>query len=257
MDAVVLAGGKNSAEMQAATGVENRALVRLGDRTMLEYVIAALREASCIGRIFVVGDVPENTGYERLAPGATLVDNLFAGLRASEEAPRPPIQGGPERPVLAVTSDIPFLTAAAVEDFVGRAAATGADFCYPIIPIDVCLARFPQMRRTTLKVREGTFTGGNVMLLNPRIVIEHRGTILRAYAARKRPLQLGRMLGWGLLARIALAQAFRPGILSVPMLEAAVSRVLGCRATAVVTELAEIGTDVDKPEDVAAARALL
>ena len=34
------------------------------------------------------------------------------------------------------------------------------------------------------------------------------------------------------------------------------SRLLGCRAAAVVTEFAEIGTDVDKPEDVAAARSL-
>lgn len=247
VDAVVLAGGKNSAEMQAATGVENRALVRLGEKTMLGYVIQALQGASCLGRIFVVGDVPESEAYQRLAPGNTLVDNLFTGLRANTG----------EQPVLVVTSDIPFLTPHSVEDFVARAMATGAAFCYPIIPIAACQARFPQMRRTTLKVREGQFTGGNLMLLHPRSVEEHRETILSAYAARKRPLQLGRMLGWGLLARVALAQMLTPRLISVSALETGVSRLLGCRAAAVVTEFAEIGTDVDKPEDVAAARSLL
>ena len=255
VDAVVLAGGKNSAEMQAATGVENRALVRLGARTMLEHVVAALRGASCLDRIFVVGDVPESADYERLDAGTTLVDNLLAGLQASCGSARPSPPGG--KPVLAVTSDIPFLTSAAVQDFVEQAAKTGADFCYPIIPFASCQARFPQMRRTTLKVREGTFTGGNLMLLHPRAVLEHRETILRAYAARKRPMQLGGMLGWGLLARIALAQTVSPSLISVEALAAGVSHVLGCRAAAVVTEFAEIGTDVDKPGDVEAARALL
>ena len=126
--------------------------------------------------------------------------------------PAPESEGQDQR-VLVVTSDIPFLTAAAVEDFVARAAATGADFCYPIIPIAVCRARFPQMQRTTLKVREGTFTGGNLMLLRPASVRRHQETIMRAYAARKRPLRLGGMLGWGLLARIALAQMAAPGLL--------------------------------------------
>ena len=250
VDAVVLAGGRNSAEMQAATGVENRALVRLGERTMLEYVIKALIGAPSLGRIFVVGDVPESEDYERLVPGQTMVDNLFAGLRASEA-----VEAG-DRPVLAVTSDIPFLTPAAVQDFVARAVA-GADFCYPIIPIATCQARFPEMRRTTLKIREGTFTGGNLMLLQPRALQMHRETILRAYAARKRPLQLGGMLGWGLLARIALAQTVSPRFVSLAQLETGVSRVLGCRAAAVVTEFAEIGTDVDKPDDVTAAHTRL
>ena len=79
------------------------------------------------------------------------------------------------------------------------------------------------MQRTTLNVREGTFTGGNLMLLNGRVVLDHRETVMQAYAARKKPLQLGGMLGWGLLARIALAQAFSPGLLPISLLEA------GCR----------------------------
>ena len=35
--------------MAAATGVENRALTPLGARTMLDYVVSALREAPSVG----------------------------------------------------------------------------------------------------------------------------------------------------------------------------------------------------------------
>ncbi len=236
--------------MRAATGVENRALVRLGGRTMLEYVLDALQATAILGRVFVVGDVPDGEGYAVVPPGETLADNLIDGLSVAG-------RDQDNRPALVVTSDIPFLTHAAVEDFLQRALATGADFCYPIIPLAVCRDAYPQMRRTSLKVREGVFTGGNLVLLNPRVFLERRCEILCAYAARKRPLRLGRMLGWGLTGRLLLSQMVSPRFVSVPLLEAGVSRLLGCSARAVVTEYAEIGTDIDKPEDVAAARALL
>ena len=48
VDVVVLAGGRNGADMRAATGVENRALMPLGDGTMLDYVTAALRRAASV-----------------------------------------------------------------------------------------------------------------------------------------------------------------------------------------------------------------
>jgi GTP:adenosylcobinamide-phosphate guanylyltransferase len=247
IDAVVLAGGKNSDAMQAATGVENRALVRLGDKTMLDYVLSALHSSDAIDKIIVVGDVPEPESCIVVSPGETLVDNLFRGLAQANQI----------RPVLAVTSDIPFLTPIAINDFVQQALATKADFCYPIIPLSLCQHTYPQMQRTSLKVKEGIFTGGNLMLLNPRALADHQETILSAYALRKSPVKLGQMLGMGLTMRLLLSQTLSPRFISVPDLEAGVSTLLGCRAVAVITQYPEIGTDIDKPEDVEAARALL
>jgi CTP:molybdopterin cytidylyltransferase MocA len=249
LDVVVLAGGKNSVEMEAATGVTNRALVPLGDRTMLDYVIDALKSAHGTRRVFVVGDVPDDNRYQRVPPGQTLMDNLLAGLRAA----------GPDTAVsrvLVTTSDTPFLGADAIDDFLTRSLATGGDLCYPIVPIALCREKFPEMKRTTLRLREGTFTGGNMMLLNPRFILTHKDTILRAYAARKSVPQIGRLLGWGLLVRILFAQAVAPNVLTLGAMESGVSRLIGagCRARAVVTQYPEIGTDVDKPEDVVLAK---
>ncbi len=244
VDVVVLAGGRNSAEMAAATGVENRALTPLGARTMLDYVTSALGGASSVGEIYVAGDVPAGNAYHTVRGGETLLDNLMAG-------------GGGDR-VLISTSDIPFLTPEAVEDFIRRAVQSGADLCCSYVPVDLCYARFPDMKRTAIKLREGSLTLGNLMLVNPRFLRTHQETIARAYAARKSPIQIARMLGLGLPMRLLLAQFLTPSLLTLGALEQAVSRLLGgARAVGIRSEYPEIGTDVDKPEDVAIARRIL
>jgi len=253
VDVVVLAGGKNSAEMAAATGVENRALIPLGARTMLDYVTSALHQAPSVGELYVVGEVPAGDSYHSIKGGETLLDNLMAGLRAAG------VGGSEGDRVLISTSDIPFLTPEAVEDFLRRAVQSGADLCCSYVPVDLCYARFPDMKRTAVKLREGPLTLGNLMLVNPHFLRTHQETIARAYAARKSPLQVARMLGGGLLARLLLAQILAPSLLTVSALEQSVSRLLGSGACAagICSQYPEIGTDVDKPADVAVARRLL
>ncbi len=252
VDAIILAGGRNSPAMQATAHTEVRALTPLGAHTMLDYVVQALAAASSVGRIVVVGAVPPGDAYQQTPPAETLMDNLFAGIAAAR-------QSSPDSRILVSTSDIPFLTPASVDDFVAQSLVADADFCYPIVPIDICRAAYPQMKRTTVRLREGTFTGGNLMLINPDFVLTQRDTLARAYAARKHPLQLGAMLGWGLLARLLIAQTLAPSVLTIPQLEQGVARLLGhgCRARAIPTRYPEIGTDIDSPEDVALARTLL
>ena len=252
VDVVVLAGGKNSAEMAAVTGVENRALTPLGARTMLDYVTSALHEAPSVSGITVVGEVPAGSNYHVVRGGETLLDNLMAGVRAAQAA------GGGDR-VLISTSDIPFLTPQAVDDFVDRAVRSGADLCCSYVPVDLCYARFPDMKRTAVRLREGSLTLGNLMLVNPHFLLANQEMIARAYAARKSPVQIARMLGPGLLARLLLSQLLAPSFLTIGALERGVSRLLGggARAAGIRSEYPEIGTDVDKPDDVAIARRML
>ena len=252
ISAVVLAGGRNDAAMEAATGVANRALTPLGGRTMLDYVVSALQSSESVGAIYVVGEVPPGQAYQVVVGGATMLDNLMAGLRASKA------EGERER-VLVSTSDIPFLSPESVDDFVRRGIADGADDCCSFVPVALCRERFPEMKRTAIKLREGRFTLGNLMLVNPQALLAHQNTIQAAYAARKSPLQMARLLGWGLLGRLVLAQTLSPSLLTVGRLEESVGRLLGggCRAAGLQSAYPEIGTDVDKPEDVALARRML
>lgn len=249
---IVLAGGTNSPEMHQATGVTNRALVELAPgRTMLDFVLDALRRANGVGAIYVVGDIPPTVGTIAVAPGDSMLSNILRGI----DAAKPPVG----QPVLVVTSDIPFITSAAVDDFLVRAAKSPADFCYPIIPMEAYDREFAGMKRTTLKLSEGRFTGGNMVLISPDRLAANRELVMRAYAARKDVLALGRMLGWSLLVRIVLSQIAFLNLLTIPQLETGIARLMGsgANARAVITEFPSIGTDVDKPDDVVFARARL
>ena len=166
---------------------------------------------------------------------------------------------GAQERVLVSTSDIPFLTPESVDDFVGRAVESGADLCCPVRLGRALRERFPEMKRTAIKLREGRFTLGNLVLVNPSYLQAHQDTIQHAYAARKSPLKMAGLLGYGLFVRLVLAQTLSPTLLTVGALEAGVGRLLGggCRAVGLETRFPEVGTDVDKPEDVALARRLL
>jgi hypothetical protein len=245
--AVILAGGKAKPELQAVTGQTNRALVVVQGKTLLRHVMEALRTASPVGPITVVGDVPDSADYARLPDGGGFVENLFAGVGAHADAPF----------VLVSSSDLPFLTGEAVTDFVDGAAARAQrepdlGFVYPIIPVAACYARFPGVRRTSLRLREGVFTGGNLMLVRPKFALAQRQTVAAAYAARKSPLRLAWMIGLGTLGRLILSQKLAPGLLTLPLLEARVSRLLGCPARALICNHPEIATDLDRPADFAA-----
>lgn len=97
------------------------------------------------------------------------------------------------------------------------------------------------------------------MLINPRFALANQKSIQQAYAARKSPVQMARLLGLGLLGRLILAQTVAPSLLPISTLEKSVSRLLGngCCAVGVKSQYPEIGTDIDKPDDVAIARRML
>lgn len=58
-DAIILAGGDSNQEFLKKFGVNNRSLLVIHNKFMIEYVIEALKEVSSIKRIVVVGPVKE------------------------------------------------------------------------------------------------------------------------------------------------------------------------------------------------------
>ncbi len=252
--ALVLAGGVLKPEMvPVAGGVTNRALIDLNGRPMLDYVTEAITAGLALagkqGRLLVAGDVPLKDGMVAVPSGDSLVDTLLNGIGAL--APD-------ETRLLVVTADIPFLTSEAVADFIQRANhLADARFIFPIVEAAACRARFPEMKRTTLKIAEGEFTGGNIVLLDPAFVREREAVIRAAWDRRKSVPGLAALLGPDLLFRLISSRVV-PSTLRIAHAEAAVSRVLGgANARALITPFAEIGSDVDNPADVETARRIL
>jgi GTP:adenosylcobinamide-phosphate guanylyltransferase len=239
--AVVLAGGRAKADLAAATGVTNRALVPVNGLPMVQHVCGALQAAASVGEIVVVGDLPAPAGCDAVRDHGGFVENLCAGLEQT---------GGGT--VLVSTCDIPFVTADALDDLVTRGTDLRADIVYPIVQVDLCYVRFPGVKRTSLRLREGRFTGGNAMLVNGAFLMEHRERVAEAYAARKAPARLAMMLGMGTVVRLFGALTFFPNALRLAGLEAAVSGMLGGTARALIMDYPEIATDIDRLSDLQA-----
>lgn len=244
VDAIVLAGRRNDGKLrEVAPNCEWEALIEVGQRPMVSYVVEALQGA-IDGRICVVG--PKEIehvcpGVTVVTPGQGLVDNILAGLDALHDA----------QWVLLSTSDIPMLTVDSVKDFLRRCFEIKADFYYPIVLKEHAEAKYPGVKRTYVRTREGTFTGGNLMLATPAVIRSCAKQAEDFIKFRKSPVMLARLVGPVFLLKFFLNR------LTVPELEHKISTMFNAVGRAVPTPYAEIGVDVDKPDDLALARSVI
>ena len=247
IDAVVLAGGPADALARRQPGAPNKAFVEIGGVAMVGRVLAALRGSASVARIVVVAPPAV-----RDHPGVAQADELRPdGRRITESLRNGLADFPPDDDVLVVASDLPVLTAAAVDDFVERVRALRADVVYGCVEKRVHLARFPDVPHTWARLRDGTFCGGGLVSIKPRALPLLERFIERLGAARKRPLQLASLFGWDVLARYAV------GRLTIAGAETRASAILGARVRALVSPFPETGVNVDRVSDIALAQALV
>ncbi len=238
INAVILAGDNKKEEL--LEGVTNKALMQIKGKPMVQFVVDALRDSGCIDKISIVGPVEELRAYldgkvDYYCEGKDhLFDNVSAGMEPFSK----------DTAVLLVTSDIPMITGEMVADFVRRCHEVGADLCYPIIEKQLNEQHFPGVERTYVKLKEGTYTGGNIIYLNPQAFDRCAEFARKLIDYRKKPWKTGRLLGLKFLVGLFV------GMLTIPDIEERFSELLDIRASAIVTPYPEIGNDVDKPSDV-------
>ena len=239
--AVVLGGSDRADPLAQEVGVAAKALVPIGGRPMASYVLEALRESEAVSAYLYVGSAtPElhALATQTLVSGKSLTASLRAGLEAAEAL-------NPER-ILAISADLPWLTARTVDTFVQDAPPAAA--VYPIIPKEVAERQFPGQKRTYANLKEGAFTGGNAILLEPRILTTLLPFVDRAYEGRKNPLSLARLVG------VRFALKLLVGKLAVTDLERRIGEILGMSVRAVQSRDAALGADVDTLEHIEAWR---
>ena len=129
LDAIVLAG--TDTNPRRLIKGENKAFLQIGGQALVQRVVHALLEAKTIGQVFVVGpsgrlrevlsDVPATVSIVEHA--GQMLGNAWEAIYASEARFRE--RGGhddPLRPMLFISSDLPLVSPAAIDDFVGRCA---------------------------------------------------------------------------------------------------------------------------------------
>jgi GTP:adenosylcobinamide-phosphate guanylyltransferase len=244
VDAMILAGGDG--EVIDPT-VHIKGLVPIAGRPMIEWVVEAMRSAETIAQIAVVVPHVEGLGEwtalvdHLVISDAAFIDNVIAGLTVFKTG----------NPVLGATGDLPALTAEAIDDFVTRSLASGAEFSYPLVTASDMESEFPGAQRTYVKVAGGEVTGGNMMLLSADLVVRNRDIAEKLFETRKSPVRMARVIG------IPLIFKYVSGRLRVDDVERKMGQLLGGRCAAIYTSHASIGADVDKPIDVVVAERVL
>jgi|LSQX01.2.fsa_nt_gb molybdopterin-guanine dinucleotide biosynthesis protein A len=247
VDAIILAGSAGPTALTEAEMVDNKAFIRIRERTMLQHVYGALKRAAGVGRIAVVGPQDkikaclEGQDVLVVPEGKTIVENVERGFKALQ----------PEGYFLVCSADIPFLTPEAVDELILACKPFTADFYYPIVERSDNDKRFPGVKRTYVRLAEGEFTGGNIILVNPACLKKALPRLERVFALRKSPLKLTSLLGFTFLVKLFFRR------LTIKELEKRFAELFAVTGKAVISRYPEIGTDVDKLSDLALARRLL
>lgn len=248
--AVVLAGGQKEGLIRGEALPVNEALIPIGSKLMVEYVVEALEHSSHIDRIVIAGPLEQLENiFGRMAAPITLVrcgDTSVESFRRAFQA------AGPVREhILVVTADLPLLTTPAVDDFISTCLQLEGDLFYPIVSKQSNENKYPGIKRTYVNLREGIFTGGNLIFLKPEIVEKCLPIAEQLVRLRKKPLRLATYIGWGVLFRYIF------GNLSLQDAEKEVSKKMGVQGVGIISSFPEIGIDVDKQSDLEIVKKLL
>ncbi|MEW5686131.1 MAG: nucleotidyltransferase family protein [Pseudomonadota bacterium] len=234
--ALVLAGSRGGVDPVAAYGdAPHKALIRLQDRTLLERVVNALRDAGAARVAVISGHPLVRAEAERL--NAEVLDEA-AGPSLS-------VRAGAERlgtPLLVTTADHALLEGAWVSRFLADVPAN-VDVAALVAPRPVVEAAAPGTQRTWLKLADGDWSGCNMFYLATPAALAVIDLWRRVEAERKRPWKMARILGPGMLLRYVMRR--------LALKDAAVrlGRLAGVNAAIVQTPYGLASVDVDKPAD--------
>ena len=252
--ALVLAGSRTEGDPVARhAGMVSKAVVPVGGTPMLARVLIAIDGSLSIDRVTVVG----------LAEAALRDEILFkhiersgARLEAGGDSPAASVERAlttidPGKPVLITTADHALLSPRIVDDFLDAADTADTDVVIGLVRYEKVLSVCPGTRRTVTRLRDGAFCGCNLFALRTPRGRRAVDFFTRLEQHRKHPARIARTLGVVtllrfLFRRLTLAQAM-----------ARLSSLTGARVGAVLLPYGEAAIDVDKPDDLIVAEALL
>jgi molybdopterin-guanine dinucleotide biosynthesis protein A len=245
---VILAGGKNRGELYEFTRVENKAFIKIAEKEMIDYVIQAMENTKEIEEFVVVGEEEKlrervRGKLKKIIPAKdTMLENIFSALEYYRD----------EKKILFLGSDAPLVKSFMIEEFLKECERKEGDIYYPIIEKNIIEEKFPAVKRTYARVKEGIFTGGNMFLLNPEALFSFKHLLEEVIGKRKSPFKLFKMLGIFFIIKFLL------GRLSIPEAEKRVEEILkGYKMVAIICKNPEVGFDVDKVLDLKIVRKYL
>ena len=238
-NALILAGTKEKGPLEIAENVDNKALIMIDGRPMIEYIVDALNNSENIDKILVVGPKNELNPYigkkveEILSPGNSILKNMDIGLNYFNS----------DNSLLLLTSDIPLITPEAIDEFLEICTKRKAFIGYPIITKERIVKKYPETERTYIKMKEGVFCGGNIVFFKPDVFFQKKELIRELFDNRKSTWKYAKILG----LKFILKFLFKT--LTLEEVEKRVTDIIGYNSIAVMVSYPEIMIDLDKLSD--------
>lgn len=256
--ALVLAGSRQGERDVIAqrAGVSCKALAPLAGRPMIEHGLETLLDSPRITAVEVA--LPGQADLRAEAP--RLAGWLDGGLvRLVEPAPSPARTVAaalerlpPDQQLLITTADHALLAPAMLEQFLDRCAAPGSDAFAALLPLEILEARYPDMNRTGIKLRDGRYSGCNLFLLRGGCGARALAAFwVRLEALRKSPLRMARVVGPAALLGYGLR------LLTLSRALSLIGRRTGARLAPSMLDIPEAAIDVDTIRDLAFVERLL
>ncbi len=248
-DVVIPAGGTIPTEYAEKIGTPFRALAPTGPGRVptMQRVVDALRGSGRVRRIVAVAPPAVQDAIsgvdEWLPSGDSGPRNILLGLAALPDW---------EAPALVCTSDLPLLTAEAVEAFVER-ARPDADVSLGLVGRVAYERAFPDAPLSLfVPFRDiGPVTMSCLFQVRPALLRRNEALLNRAFAGRKSQWEMASLLGPALLCRFALRR------LTLAAVQARAEALLRCRADVIRDCPPELALDIDTTDDYAYADARL
>jgi GTP:adenosylcobinamide-phosphate guanylyltransferase len=233
MDAVITAGGRVGPPLADLIGTTVKALAVVDGMTMLERAIAAARDAGA-QRIAVV------CGEEARRTCANLVDATVDEAESGAENVRRALAVF-DRDILYLTSDLPFIRASAVTDFLAR-VPRGA-IAMPLANAGAYESRFPDAPAHATVIGGERIANGSAFWIPTGAAAAITSAAQRFFDARKSLLRMARLLGPQLMFKHATRR------LRIADIERRAARVFGFPTHAIRDCAPELCFDVDDLTD--------
>lgn len=250
--AIVLAGSRPGPDpLLDGSGVTTKALLPVGNKPMLAHVLDALVGHPAIARVVVlaqdVDGLVSDPGLSAYRDTPTIRfaqsgNGISASVIAVLDDVAPP-------PVLLTTADNVLLTGAMIDAFV--AGAQGSDIAVGMVERAILLARYPLSRRTWLKFRSGWWSGANLFWIGS----DKARPLLDRWQAVEQDRKKGMKIVGAFGPLLLIGALLR--VLTIHQAVARLGRRFGLTARVVAMPQAEACIDVDKPDDLTQAEAIL
>ena len=250
MQAIITAGGVPQPDepLYSYTEGQNKALLDVGGKPMVQWVIDALSGSSKIENIVIVG-LDQSNGLTATKPlhflpsHGRILDNIKAGTQKAVEL-------DPDAELLIIASaDIPAVTSEMVDWLIQEAQEKDVDIFYTAVERASMEARFPNANRSFIKLKGMEICGGDMNAVKVKAVTHNESMWNKLEATRKNALQQAALLGFDTLFLVL----FR--IVDIEGAARKIANRLGITGYGALSPYAEIAMDVDKPHQLEILRA--